>query len=113
MIGVKERGEGFARVAALEADAARRAGGEGEKRGFIERLKIYGAGVLGGAQCADGGGNARGAFAVYWDYSVEIGIAFEEALPFGVNGPVDAGFGERVAQRGGGGEGVDYVAERA
>ena len=76
-------------------------------------MKIDRAGVLRGAEFGDGGGDSGGAFTVHWNYFVQVGIALEQALPLGVNGPIDAGFWKRIVQRRRGWEGVDYVAERA
>src|SRR5271156_2334975 len=112
-IGVEKRGESFARVGAGETDAARCSGSEGRERGFVEALKINGAAVAGGAQFAEGGDEAGGALLLQRNYFAEIGIAFQQAAPLRFDEPVNAGFGKGIAQRGGRGQGVDYVAERA
>ena len=112
-IAVKQRRKTFACVGAWETDAARGSGGECRERGFVEALKIYGAGVVRGAQFADRGEQACSGFLFEWDYFGEIGIAFEQAPPFRFDEPVNASFGKGIAQGGGGGQSVDYVAERA
>ncbi len=68
---------------------------------------------MGGAQFADGGDEAPGAFLFERDYFGEIRTAFKQAAPLRFDEPINSGFGESIAQRGGGGEGVDHVAERA
>jgi hypothetical protein len=75
-VGVKEGGNTFARIGAGETDAAGGAGSECWKRGFVEALEIDGAGVVGGAQFADGGDEAASGFLFERDYFGEIGIAF-------------------------------------
>ena len=112
-IGVKHGCKSFARVGAGESDTACGSGGEGWERGFVEALEINRANVMSGAQFADGRDQACCGFLFERDYFGEIGISFKQAAPFWFDKPVNASFGKSVPQGGGGGQGVDYVAERA
>src|SRR3984885_14611998 len=112
-IGVRHGGETLAGVSACETDAAGRARSQDRERGFVETLKINRAGVVCGAQSTDRRDEDRGAFLFERDYFGEIEVAFEQAPPLRFDETVNASSGKCIAQRGGGGQGVDYVAERA
>ena len=81
-IGVKKRGKPFARVAALKADAARRAGSEGEQRRFIERLKINRASIFRArAACETCRRIPPALLRSSGNHFVDIGISFEQPQP--------------------------------
>src|SRR5580692_6531727 len=96
-IGVKHGCETFASVGACETDAAGRAGREDWERGFVQTLKVYGAGVVRGTQLSYRGDKPAGVFLFERDYFGEIRVAFEQATPLWFDEPVDPGLGKGIA----------------
>lgn len=113
LLGVEGGGGAFAEERGGKAEAARGAGGAGEEGGLDEALDVDGDIDFVGAEVMPGGAEAGRGATVDGEDVVDVGIGVEEPLPFGVDGPGEACAGDGAAQGGGGGEGVEDIAESA